>query len=205
MQKPANQRARNSPFEEEYFRKWYSQDALSIQQERAAEVADFIVSFLRYLRIPVNTVLDAGCGVGHMKTGLLRHWPDMTYVGIDRSQYACRKFGWINSSVSNFDKGKKYDLVVCRNVLQYTDNIECASSIRNISRLTRRAAYIEYITERDARELSGSSCTDVDVFLRVQSWYLNHLQRELVSVGGGLFVHPSCCGHFLDMWRTASL
>ena len=46
-----------------------------------------------YLGRPISNVLDIGCGEGVWRAPLLKLRPGITYLGLDSSEYAIRRFG----------------------------------------------------------------------------------------------------------------
>ena len=74
---------------------------------------------------------------------------------------------------------RRYDLVVCHDVLQYLDDAGAARALVNLARLARGALYFSVLTRRDWRQAADQSRTDRDVHLRSADWYQRRLRRAL--------------------------
>ena len=151
--------------------------------------ARFVTSYLAHLQLDVRSVLDAGCGTGLWKRALRRLDREIEYVGIDTSEYLCRRYGWIQASIDEFTSRRKFDLVVCQDVLQYADDAAVRRSIALISRVCRGALYFDVPTQEDIDdELLDMRCTDGAIHVRSAAWYRARLARDFVNVGGGVFL-----------------
>ena len=59
------QSASNEWFDEAYYQRFYFDKKTSvIDPEHAKRLGTFVCSYLSYLRVPVQRVLDVGCGIG---------------------------------------------------------------------------------------------------------------------------------------------
>jgi SAM-dependent methyltransferase len=173
--------------------------------DEASRRARFVTSYLDHLRIDVRRVLDAGCGTGLWRRALRRLDPGVEYVGIDTSEYLCRRYGWTRASVDAFASRRKFDLVVCQDVLQYVDDDAVARSFAAIARLCRGALYFDVPTRDDIEDgLLDMRRTDRAIFVRSASWYRARLGRDFVSVGGGVFLRRGAKGIALALERCGS-
>ena len=91
--------------------------------------ARFVTSYLDHLQLDVRRVLDAGCGTGLWKRALRRIDREIEYVGIDPSEYLCKRYGWTRASIDEYSPRRKFDLVVCQDVLQYVDDAAVALAL----------------------------------------------------------------------------
>lgn len=178
-----------SHFDAAYYRRYYEEprtrvvDAASVRR-----LAAFVTAYLACLQVPVRSVLDLGCGVGHWSTALAELLPRAKYHGVEFSEYQCERMGWERGSAVDYAPGRRFDLVVCQGVLQYLDDDDAARAIANFGRLSAAALYVEALTRRDWKENVDRSATDGDVHLRTGDWYRRRLRRHFVHVGGGLHV-----------------
>lgn len=151
--------------------------------------ARFVTSYLDHLQLDVHSALDAGCGTGLWKRALRRIDREIEYVGIDTSEYLCRRYGWIQASIDEFTTRRKFDLVVCQDVLQYVDDAAVRRSIAGIARVCRGALYFDVPTQDDIDDaLLDMRCTDGAIHVRSAAWYRARLARDFVNVGGGVFL-----------------
>ncbi|MGA9026665.1 MAG: class I SAM-dependent methyltransferase, partial [Steroidobacteraceae bacterium] len=136
-------KAHNQPFGPAYFRKYYLNRATRVTT--AAEMgarAALIAAILRHAGIPVHGILDAGCGLGLMRTAFAELLPRARYRGLEASEYLCARFNWSFGSVVDFRPVKPYDLVICYDVLQYLGERDAARAIVNLAALSRAALYV---------------------------------------------------------------
>jgi SAM-dependent methyltransferase len=174
-------------FDAAYYERFYgdprTRAAGPPEQRRRAR---FIAAYLRYLEIPVERILDVGCGLGTMLEQLQRAFPKATCTGVEYSDYLCERHGWIRGSVVDY-RDAPHDLVVCNDVLAYLDKRSCGRALTNLARLTACALYLGVLTDED-RALCDPERTDMAQRSRPAAWYRARLARHFVSVGGGLFL-----------------
>lgn len=181
-------------FDAGYYRRFYGDPSTRVVDAAAIDrLAGFVAGYLRYLRIPVRSILDIGCGLGHWRTAGRRHWPRARYHGVEYSEHLCARFGWTQGSIVDFDPRQlradgRFDLVICQGVLQYLDDRAAARAIDNLGRWCRGALYLEALTKRDWRENCDRSRTDGRVHLRSGAIYRRWLRRDFVAAGGGVFL-----------------
>lgn len=180
---------REFSFDEGYYRKYYEDPRTRVADvtDRAA-LADFIFAYLRYLKIPIKRVLDIGCGTGLWLQELHRHHPSARYTGIEKSAYACRKYGWKQGCLTTYRSRTPFDLVLCCDVLQYLDDAEAEAAMSNLAALTRRALLFQVLTAGDWENNCDQTVTDGEVYLRGAAWYQQRLKPDFLACGGGLFL-----------------
>lgn len=154
----------------------------SEMSRRAAMVA----ALLKQLQLPVRRILDAGCGLGWMRGGLLRAFPRATYVGLEISEHLCRRHGWTQASLASYRSRSRFDLVICHDVMQYLSDRDAARAIHNLGRLCRGALYFHAPTLEDWRRNADRSCSDGAIHLRQTHWYRSRLARNFRHAGFGV-------------------
>jgi SAM-dependent methyltransferase len=151
---------------------------------RAAAIAALITQ----LELPVERILDAGCGLGWMRKPLLRAFPEATYVGLEVSEHLCARMGWINASLAAFNPRARFDLVICYDVLQYLPEREARRALANLGRLCRGALYFHAPTDEDWKRNADLGCSDANIHLRAASWYRQRLAHDFHALGFGMHV-----------------
>ena len=183
----------DGPFDSAYYQRYYGAAATRVSDQREIDrLATFVKGYLDYLEVPVRSVLDIGCGVGHWQQASARLWPKARYYGVEYSYYLCEEYGWHRGSVTELDPERElgrasFDLVVCQGVLQYLSNKDAAKALRNLADWTDGALYLEALTQRDWDENCDQSVTDGDVHLRTASFYRRRLREHFQDCGGGVF------------------
>lgn len=181
------------PFDEDYYRRFYGDADTKVSDQREIDrLATFVKGYLDYLQIPVRTILDVGCGVGHWQQACAKLWPKARYFGVEYSAHMCERFGWHQGSIATLEPKRElgretFDLVVCQGVLQYLDNRTAAAALANLSRWTDGALYLEALTTRDWEENCDQSVTDGQVHLRSGAYYRRRLREDFQDCGGGVF------------------
>ena len=150
-----------------YFAKWYRDPRTRVHTpESVRRKVRMVVGVAEYfLRRKVRSVLDVGCGEGAWRGELRRLRPDVRYEGIDPSEYVVRKHGGRrNISLGRFEDlpdlrlgRKKYDLIVCADVLQYVADSALCRGLGRIAEVLGGVAFLEAYTSGDEMEgdLSG--------------------------------------------------
>ena len=189
-------------FSAAYFKKFYLSSATRVvtaseMRSRAALIA----AVLRQCQIPVRRILDAGCGIGLLRKPFAEFFPRARYVGLEASDYLCRRFHWVPGSIVDYAPRAPADLVVCYDVLQYLPDEQAARAIANFSRLTRSALYVSALTKEDWRENCDRSRTDRAVHLRDGSWYRRRLNKSFRYVGFGIWVRKNVSAILWEMER----
>jgi 2-polyprenyl-3-methyl-5-hydroxy-6-metoxy-1,4-benzoquinol methylase len=185
-------------FDKAYYQRFYfdPRTAVVSQAEMKAR-ARLISAYVDHIGLPVRRMLDAGCGIGLLGKPLRRAFPRAEYVGLEYSEYLCKRYGWQQGSLATW-VADPFDLVVCYDVLQYLDDGTATRALANLARLTRGVLYLSALTERDWRENCDRTRTDRDVHLRDVEWYGKRLRRHFKPSGAGFWVRR---GSPLTTWE----
>jgi hypothetical protein len=190
-------------FDSSYFRKYYFTAATRVTT--AAEMrgrAQLIAAILRHAGIPVRSILDAGCGIGLMRTPFSEALPRARYKGLETSDYLCTRYSWTRGSVVDFATRSASDLVICYDVLQYLNDRDAARAIVNLAKLTRAAVYISALTREDWRANCDRTLTDRAVHLRSGEWYRRRLRRQFNYLGFGVWLRKDATAILWDLERS---
>ena len=147
-------------YDRAYFDRWYrgrgnvkARAELERRVQLAVAVAETVLD--RSLR----SVLDVGCGEGQWAVALRRLRPSASYLGVDASEYAVGRFGARRGLVlGSFARlgalglRRRFDLVVCADVMHYLSDEELDAGLPVMTRLTRGAAFLETFTTDDRIE-----------------------------------------------------
>lgn len=176
-------------FDKPYYDHFYGSAVHRARDRRAdLQLGDFVCAYLKYLEQPVRSVVDIGCGFGFWRDVIARHFPKARYTGVEISEYLCEEHGWLHASVIDFRAPRPFDLVICKDTLQYLARKDAEAAIRNLTRLCRGALYLHVLTREDWEENCDQARTDGDVYKRRGEWYRKRLRQRFTNVGGGLFL-----------------
>ena len=90
-------------FDREYYRRFYLEPRTAvISREEMRARAGLIAAYARHIGLPVRRMLDAGCGIGLLRTPLRRAFPRAEYVGLEYSEYLCERYGWVQGSLATW-------------------------------------------------------------------------------------------------------
>jgi SAM-dependent methyltransferase len=176
-------------FDRDYYRRFYynPRTAVTSRAEMAAR-ARLIAGCVQYVGLPVKEILDVGCGVGLLRAPLKRALPKAQYVGLEFSDYLCRRYGWRRGSVTTLRLRERFDLVICYDVLQYLSPKEAKRAIANLARVCRGALYFGALTLEDWRDNCDQTRTDRIAGLRPGAWYRRELARTFRPIGCGIWL-----------------
>jgi SAM-dependent methyltransferase len=176
-------------FDRAYYRRYYGDGVTAVTSRAQMRArAQLIAAFVEHVGCPVRQMLDAGCGLGLMRAPLQRALPKANYVGLEFSEYLCRRFGWEQGGLQTFRPANQFDLVICYDVLQYLDDRAAAGALRNLGRLCRGVLYFSALTRSDWLHNCDQRRTDRNVTLRSGDWYRTRLSRSFKPVGAGFWV-----------------
>ena len=177
------------PFDKQYYDRFYANPRTAVitagENRRRAEL---IAAGVKYLELPVRAMLDAGCGMGLLRAPLKKAFPRADYVGLEFSEYLCERFGWQHGSVHSWRTGRRFELVICYDVLQYLGETDAAQAIANLARWCRGALYFSALTREDWQQNCDRSKTDKVAGLRSGNWYRLQLQKHFDPLGCGLWM-----------------
>jgi SAM-dependent methyltransferase len=149
----------------------------------------------------VRRILDAGCGTGMLRAPLLRTLPGARYVGLESSDYLCRRYGWQRGRIETYRPRAPFDVVICYDVLQYLDARAAERALANCGRLCRGVLYFTALTRFDFEQNCDQARTDRDVHLRSAHWYRARLRRQFREAGLGFWLRR---GAPLTLWELES-
>ncbi|MEO8380969.1 MAG: methyltransferase domain-containing protein, partial [Acidobacteriota bacterium] len=177
-------------YDRAYFDRWYrNRDTRVLSHgELRLKVSLAIASAEYFLRRPVRTVLDVGCGEGAWLPHLRALRPKVEYLGLDPSEYVVRRFGPTrNIRQASFAdlpslKLDVYDLVICSDVMHYVPEPELRTGVAAIADAMDGVAYLEVLTRED--DIVG----DLDGFIRRPAAFY----RTMLKKAGMTFIGPYC-------------
>lgn len=122
--------------------------------------SEVVKDFVEYYQLSSNSkILDLGCAKGYMLYDLKRQFPGLDVYGIDISEYAIAnahpdikdKLIVGNAKQINFDDNF-FDLVISINTIHNLAIDECKKSIKEISRVSKKNAFITVDAYRTTEE-----------------------------------------------------
>jgi SAM-dependent methyltransferase len=177
-------------YDREYFERWYHQDETRVNSpaEVRMKVALAVTMTEYFIRRPIRTVLDVGCGEGAWLPHLRTLRPRIQYSGLDSSDYAVERYGTSRNirratfgDLPSLDLGV-YDLVVCSDVMHYVPDDEIRAGVPALAAATDGLAFLEVLTKED--DIFG----DLHALIqRPAAWY-----RKLFTRAGMTFAGPYC-------------
>ncbi|SDM40265.1 Methyltransferase domain-containing protein [Oryzisolibacter propanilivorax] len=177
-------------FDEAYYRRYYLDPKTSVADPQHLErLAAFVCHYLRYLRLPVERVLDVGCGIGLWQPLLARHLPGAQYQGVEFSEHLCARHGWQQGSAVDYAAPEPFDFVICQGVLPYLNPRDLQAALANLARLTRGALYLEAVTREDYEAGTiDEELTDPRLHRHRAQLYRRGLAPHFINLGGGLWL-----------------
>ncbi len=177
-------------FDEAYYQRFYFDKKTSVVDPAHMErLGTFVCSYLKYLRVPVQRVLDVGCGIGLWKGIVAQHFPGAAYHGVEFSAYLCERFGWQQGSVVDYAAHEPFDLVICQGVLPYLSPPDLKRALHNLGRLSKGALYVEAVSREDyERDTIDEDLTDNRVFRHRAELYRRGLAEGCLELGGGVWL-----------------
>jgi SAM-dependent methyltransferase len=181
-------------YDKSYFDRWYrGRNRVHTEGEVRRKVTLAVVTAEYFLRAPLRSVLDVGCGEGAWFPHLRALRPKVHYLGLDPSDYAIAQFGRVRNlkragfeDVASLRLQKEFDLVICSDVLHYLDDREIRSGFPELVRLCGGVAYLEVLTAGDdiTGDLQGLK-------RRPAAWYRRTFTNAgLRAVGPYLWLAP---------------
>jgi 2-polyprenyl-3-methyl-5-hydroxy-6-metoxy-1,4-benzoquinol methylase len=137
-------------FDEAYYERYYYDARTAVTTRREMEVrARLIASLTEHVGVQPRRILDAGAGIGMLRSSLRRLLPKAEYVALETSEYLCRRYGWELGRIEEYRAATPFDLVICYDVLQYLDAKEASRALSNFGRLCRGVLYFSALTKMD--------------------------------------------------------
>ena len=184
------QSASDEWFDEAYYQRYYFDKKTSVVDPAHTErLGAFVCSYLQYLRVPVQRVLDVGCGIGLWQGMVARHFPAAHYQGVEFSPYLCERYGWQQGSVVNYTASAPFDFVICQGVLPYLSPPDLKAALHNLGQLCQGALYVEAVAREDyEQDIIDEDLTDHRIFRHRADLYRRGLAESFVELGGGLWL-----------------
>lgn len=189
-------------FDADYYERYYfdPRTAVASRAEMRAR-ARLIAAMTEHAGLPVRRVLEAGCGTGLLRASLRRLLPRAQYVGLETSEYLCRRYGWQHGRIEQYRTRTPFDLVICYDVLQYLDSLAAQRALMNFGRLCRGVLYFSALTRHDLEHNADPQRTDANVHLRSARWYRSRLTPQFREAGLGFWLRR---GAPLTLWELES-
>lgn len=147
-----------------------------------------------FLRRPIRSALDVGCGEAAWRSHLISLRPKLQYLGVDQSEYVVRRFGKTRNlhrglvgELDSIQLTGTFDLIVCSDVLHYVEEWEINRGLPEMVRLADGLLFMDVMTEDDG--MRG----DFDGFHgRPAAWYRKRfLKAGLIPCGLQCYLSPA--------------
>jgi 2-polyprenyl-3-methyl-5-hydroxy-6-metoxy-1,4-benzoquinol methylase len=176
-------------FDQAYYKRYYYDARTAVTTRREMEVrARLIVALTEHVGVPSRRILDAGAGVGMLRSSLKRLTPKAEYVCLETSEYLCQRYGWEHGRIEDYRAAEPFDLLICYDVLQYLDAAAASRALVNFGRLCCGVLYFSALTKVDWEWNCDPERTDSDVHLRSALWYRRRLHRNFREIGAGFWL-----------------
>lgn len=184
------QSADKNLFDEAYYQRYYFNKKTSVvDPEHVQRLGAFVCSYLQFIRVPVQRVLDVGCGIGLWRDVVKLHYPHAQFHGVEYSEYLCGRFGWERGSVVDYKATTPFDLVICQGVLPYLSAADAKLAMHNLARLSRGALYVEAVAREDwEQDIVDENLTDPRLFKHRAQLYRQGLSDGFIELGGGVWL-----------------
>jgi len=150
-------------YDEAYFDRWYRNPRHRVStDDQVARRVRMVVAAAEYaLGRPLRSALDVGCGEAPWRAHLRRARPRLAYLGVDSSEYVVRRYGRRrNIRLGTFGElgtlsslRRRFDLVVCSDVMQYVPTAELRRGLAALRGLLVGVAYFDVFSTAD--DVSG--------------------------------------------------
>lgn len=157
-------------YDRAYFDKWYRRVRVHSTGEMQRKVAMAVALCEYFLRRRIRNVLDVGCGEGAWFPHLRTLRPRVSYLGFDPSDYVVERFGATRGvrqgTFGDLNVDRRYDLVICSDVIHYLEEREIKRGLPTLVRATGGIAFLELLTSEEdiVGDLEG-------LIRRPASWY----------------------------------
>ncbi len=188
-------------FDAAYYARFYGRSPVHNRQ-RIAHLGQGVMSFAQWWRVPIRSVLDVGAGKGYWRQWLADSYPNVTYHGLDASEYACRRFHHQHADIATWHPTRRYDLVVCQSVLQYLGDSEATTAIGTLAQASRGLLLFDTPTISDRDTVIDPAGTDLEVHWRTGNWYRKRLAVGFTEIGAGLWSSRESSAVFFELERA---
>jgi len=154
--------SRSKTYDAAYFEKWYRDPTHRVKSPAEFNrQVDFVLHTVEWiLQRPLRSVLDVGCGEGQWGVALRRRRRALRYVGVDPSAWAVETHGARRGlqlgGITDLDRvlpaGRRFDLVLSVDMLNYLDAPTLREGLRQVARRVGGVAYLELFAAGDAYE-----------------------------------------------------
>jgi SAM-dependent methyltransferase len=194
---------RHARFNQEYYDRFYHSAKTRVTSaDEHTHLAKFLFEYAKYSGIEIETVLDVGAGVGHLKYWIEKHAKKVKYRGTEVSDAMCKEHGFEKRDIARWRDREQFDLIVCQGVLQYLPDPDVAPAVANLAAMSRGLVYLEITTRLDLRERCDTERTDVDIFVRNGSYYRGILTKHFIQIGAGLWWTKELPPPFFELEMT---
>jgi len=182
-------------YDRAYFDHWYrGRSRVSTREEVRRKVALAITSCEYFVRHPLRSVLDVGCGEGAWQPHIRDLRPAAKYLGLDPSDYAVERFGSSRNlrkaafgELASAGLRRPFDLIVCSDALHYVADDEIRAGFPELVRVSGGVLFLEVLTADDdiIGDLNG-------MIRRPAAWYRRLFENAgLTQAGPHTWLAPS--------------
>ena len=179
-----------------YFEKWYrSPRSRVISPAHLRRKVQMVVSIAEwFLRRPIRSVLDVGCGEGGWRRHIISLRPHVRYSGVDASDYVIRRFGRSRNirkgtfgSLGELELNGTYDLIISSDVLHYVEDDEIERGLEALVRLADGLVFADMMTRDD-----GMRGDFEEFHARSAAWYRKRFVKAgLIPCGMQCYLAPA--------------
>ena len=121
---------------------WNADEYLKFSSDRARPFADLLA---QVSRDSVESIVDLGCGTGHLTRSMAERWPKALVIGVDRSAEMLTKaeplaipgrLEFVQEEIADWSARQPVDLIVSNAALHWVDDHE--SLLTRLSRMLSR-------------------------------------------------------------------
>jgi trans-aconitate 2-methyltransferase len=118
---------------------WNADEYLKFSSDRARPFADLLA---QVSMDPIESIVDLGCGTGHLTRGMAERWPKALVIGVDRSTEMLAKaeplaipgrLEFVQAEIADWTARQPVDLIVSNAALHWVDDHE--SLLNRLSRM----------------------------------------------------------------------
>lgn len=150
-------KAQPKAYDEAYFSRWYRSSRAAVRDDLIDQRARLALAAAEYLLARnARSVLDVGCGEGRWRAPLRRARPGISYLGVDGSEYAVRRYGLRRNirlgtfgGIGRLGLRGRFDLIVCSDVILYVPTPELRRGLRALVRLSSGVLWLDAYTTED--------------------------------------------------------